>query len=668
MDRTHTACLRALCFLRCRRRLTLFGRSMVLVGCELLANAICWIVAGILFGGRRETQSILSLSLLAWTIGLRHALDADHISAIDNATRGLISLGQLPVTCGLFFSLGHSTIVIVVNVAIAISTDVANKIGGVGHVGGVVGSSVSAAFLFIVGLANSVILHRVLRKRRQNKKRREQQLARGEQPDESEDVLEDDGQYNNTIMMKILGPVVRFVDRPWKVLLVPTFKPLVTTNLCKGFDTASSIALLAVSVIAKRGVPPADVVILPFLFTAGMTLLDSIDSILMLYSYTGFPERGFRIFEPVDANPEQSCVPEQNKKRRVEVVVRDVDEDIRDRRRNDMTVKRNMMSGLSIVLTLMSIIVAFRQALAWGSANAFRAFVPPHHHRVPRTWHTAPFTLLPFIPYSFMSYLVRRPDTHFIRLLVLPTLITTSLYSSYGYAWLDPSYNVFNWAVAVFCVILVGKGIDMALARTGRHKQGEDIAGTMSISAIATKEGSDAPGDASTRERQCSTLLPLWLQDALELMFSMRGLGWDFGKGVYTPPATRPQERLPFLRATLNSFFVNYLILDIVEATIKLIPGVGDPFGGSIFFAHLPFPTRYIVSTIIHVLTGIAFVAGFGMVYDLITLFAVAVLSHSPSSWPPVMDNPWAAQSLHDFERLYQRHSYTDQDKHTLYQ
>ena len=68
MDRTRTARLRALCFHR-SRRLTLFGRSVVLVGCELLANAICWIVAGILFGGRRETQSILSLSLLAWVSG-----------------------------------------------------------------------------------------------------------------------------------------------------------------------------------------------------------------------------------------------------------------------------------------------------------------------------------------------------------------------------------------------------------------------------------------------------------------------------------------------------------------------------------------------------------------------------------------------------------------------
>lgn len=64
MDRTRTACLQALCFHR--RRLTLFGRSMILIGCELLANAICWIVAGILFGGRKESQSILSLSLLAW--------------------------------------------------------------------------------------------------------------------------------------------------------------------------------------------------------------------------------------------------------------------------------------------------------------------------------------------------------------------------------------------------------------------------------------------------------------------------------------------------------------------------------------------------------------------------------------------------------------------------
>ncbi|KAI0004593.1 high-affinity nickel-transport protein-domain-containing protein [Russula compacta] len=408
---THTVGLQALRSLR----LTLLGRSVVLVVCELLANVTCWIVAGILFGRNEDTQPILGLALLAWTIGLRHALDADHISAIDNATRGLISLGQLPVTCGLFFSLGHSTIVIVVNLAIAISTDVADKIDGVGQVGGVVGSSVSACFLFIVGLANSIILHKVLRKRRQVRtiwRNDKQQLAQGEQPDELEDVLEDDGQYNNTIMMKILGPVVRFVDHPWKMYPVGVLFGF-------GFDTASSIALLAVSAIAKKGadskgIPTADIIILPMLFTAGMTLLDSVDSILMLYSYTGFPEQGFRLFEPAQendaseqesdayreaaaatsapstrlshiqgGNPDEHCSlagvspaprqqPEQSglsvgvKKVPVGVLVEVADariSDIRKKAQRELIVKRNMMSGLSIVLTLMSIIVAFSISL-----------------------------------------------------------------------------------------------------------------------------------------------------------------------------------------------------------------------------------------------------------------------------------------------------------------
>jgi hypothetical protein len=228
-------------------------------------------------------------------------------------------------------------------------------------------------------------------------------------------------------------------------------------------------------------------------------------------------------------------------------------------------------------------------------------------------------------------------------------LIAAALYSSYGYVWLEPQHKVFNWGASSVSFVLIGKGIDLAFARTGRQKQGEDAPGTMSAPAIAAKDCADSPGDASAGERQCATLLPLWLQDALELMFSMRGLGWDFGKGVYTPPPTRPQERKPFLRATFVSFLVSFLIVDVAEAIIKLVPDVGDPAGGSIFFPHLPPPTRYLVSTVIHVLTGIALVAGFAMVYDLMTLFAVTVLGHSPRDWPPVMDNPWAAQSLHEF-------------------
>jgi hypothetical protein len=305
--------------------------------------------------------------------------------------------------------------------------------------------------------------------------------------------------------------------------------------------------------------------------------------------------------------------------------------------------------------------------LTWGWNRAFRTFVPTHQDRIPITWYTAPFTLLQFIPFSFMSYLGRRPDTHLIRLLLLPTLISTALHSSYGFVFLEPRHNVFNWGTASFSFVLIGKGIDLALARTGRHKQGEDVPGAMSIPAIATAAAttkgdsvdsdSDSTEDdlsasaavAATSKRQYAALLPPWAQDALELMFSLRGLGWDFGKGVYTPPPTRPQERGAFLRATFWSFLIGFLILDVIDAAIKLIPGVGDPEGGSIFFPDLAPLTRFFVSTAIHVLTGSALVAGFSMVYDLMTLLAVAVLGHSPSAWPPVMDNPWAAQSLHEF-------------------
>jgi Membrane bound O-acyl transferase family len=267
-----------------------------------------------------------------------------------------------------------------------------------------------------------------------------------------------------------------------------------------------------------------------------------------------------------------------------------------------------------------------------------------------------------------MSYLVRRPDTYLIRLLLLPSLITTALHSSYGYVWLDPRYNVFNWGAALFSFVLIGKGIDLALTTTGRYKLSEVVPGTPAIAAIAravsqrqddesdddqredSEEDSEGEGHAAA-STSCDGRKRQWtaLQDVLELTFSLRGLGWDFGKGVYTPRSTRPQERKAFLRATLNSFLISFFILDLVDTIIKQVPGVGQPSGGSIFFPTLPLPTRYLVSTVIHLLTGLALVAGFSTVYDLITLFAVGVLGQSPSLWPPVMDKPWEAQSLHEF-------------------
>ncbi|TRM69742.1 high-affinity nickel-transport protein-domain-containing protein [Schizophyllum amplum] len=382
-------------------RLTLLGRSLLLVVCELLANAVFWAVAGILFGKNKDTKSILGLALLAWTLGLRHALDADHISAIDNATRGLISMGQLPVTCGLFFSLGHSSIVIVVNVAIAISTDVYQHIDGVGSIGGIVGAAVSGSFLFIVGLANSIILYKVLQRRREYKRRQQQADVTGE---EAFADFDSDPKHTHMFMMRILGPVLTFVDRPWKMYPVGVLFGF-------GFDTASSIALLAVSAIGKKGannetIPTGYIVILPLLFTAGMTFIDSMDSILMLYSYAGFPEHSWKIFESrgksqptgpashtrstrsnsplqgvsepqpltteemgfADAIKPPDAKSPSSIKSRTDDPDRDdmfsvVDLAVYERRVRATRVKANMMSGLSIILTLMSILVAFSISL-----------------------------------------------------------------------------------------------------------------------------------------------------------------------------------------------------------------------------------------------------------------------------------------------------------------
>jgi hypothetical protein len=144
-------------------------------------------------------------------------------------------------------------------------------------------------------------------------------------------------------------------------------------------------------------------------------------------------------------------------------------------------------------------------------------------------------------------------------------------------------------------------------------------------------------------------LVPAWLYDALEVTFSCRGLGWEFGNGVHVPREERPLERTSFLFATLISFVKNYLVFDLLESFIKLVPEVGTPYGGTIFKAELPFFYRYALSTAIHVATGSCILAGFKLIYDLVTIFSVLFLGSPPSSWPPVMDHPWRSDSLHSF-------------------
>ncbi|TYJ57178.1 hypothetical protein B9479_002093 [Cryptococcus floricola] len=360
-----------------RWRLTLLGRAVALISGELLFNAACWVAAGICFKG----SGVLGLALLAWTIGLRHGLDADHISAIDNATRQLVSQGQLPITCGI--------------------VDVYDKLDKVGSVGGIVGASVSASFLFLVACLNIFFLIGAVKQRRAIKRRQ----ALGLPPDEED--MDPTKIHGGGCLVRIISPILRAVDKPWKMYPVGILFGF-------GFDTASSIALLAISAVAQRdnngqSISHGKIVILPFLFTAGMSLVDSLDSILMLYAYASpsrsTPEGKIALLQdsfdsketinetiietlPVETSDERERVESEELRASPRGEIERLEEDqgtkymgardggveeegiggpanFAEGAQNERVIqaKANTMSSLSIILTLLSILVALSISL-----------------------------------------------------------------------------------------------------------------------------------------------------------------------------------------------------------------------------------------------------------------------------------------------------------------
>jgi high-affinity nickel-transport protein len=212
---------------------------------------------------------LVSTAVLSYTLGLRHALDADHISAIDLMTRRLIAAGQRPVTVGMFFSLGHSTIVVITSLVVAgTAAAVSSKFDNFARVGGIVGTSVSAAFLLLLGLMNVYILYKLI-----------VQLKRiiASEPGSEHDEFKIQG---GGCLFPILQRLFKLVDRPWKMYPLGVLFGL-------GFDTSSEIAILGISSIqATKGTSIWLILIFPLLFTAGMCLLDTTDGALMMSLYT----------------------------------------------------------------------------------------------------------------------------------------------------------------------------------------------------------------------------------------------------------------------------------------------------------------------------------------------------------------------------------------------
>lgn len=212
---------------------------------------------------------MIGTALLAYTFGLRHAVDADHISAIDNVTRKLMNEGKKPVSVGFFFSLGHSTIVIGLSAAIAIAATVVHQsLPGLEKLGGVIGASISAFFLYAIAAINIVVLLQVYRTFRHVRN------GGAYSEDHVDGMLDQRG-----LWCRLLGPLMRTISSSWHMYPLGLLFGL-------GFDTATEVGILGVAALeAGKGLPVYAIMVFPFLFTVGMCLLDTTDGVLMLGCY-----------------------------------------------------------------------------------------------------------------------------------------------------------------------------------------------------------------------------------------------------------------------------------------------------------------------------------------------------------------------------------------------
>ena len=238
------------------------GMFAVLIG----ANVLAWVWALIAF---HDYPVLVGTAFLAYTFGLRHAVDADHIAAIDNVTRKLMQEGKRPISVGFFFSLGHSTVVALASVAVALATNaLEGRFESFKAVGGVIGTLVSALFLFLVAVANLVILLSVYRTFQ------DARCGRAVAEDELNHLLAQRG-----LLGRLFRPMFRLVTRSWHMYPLGFLFGL-------GFDTATEIGLLGISAAeASKGLPIWSIMVFPALFTAGMSLIDTSDGILMLGAY-----------------------------------------------------------------------------------------------------------------------------------------------------------------------------------------------------------------------------------------------------------------------------------------------------------------------------------------------------------------------------------------------
>ena len=237
-----------------------------LYGILLAANVLSWLWALDAF---RPYPVLLGTAFLAYAFGVRHAVDADHIAAIDNVTRRLMQAGMRPISVGLFFSLGHSTVVIVASAMVAFAVGaLQSKFDHFKEIGGLIGTGVSAFFLISIAVANTFVLAAVWRMF--NAVRRGKHLV-----EEDLDIVLSQRGFLGRLLRSLFG----MITNSWHMYPLGILFGL-------GFDTATEIGLLGISAAqGSQGLRLLSILIFPALFTAGMSLIDTTDGVLMVGAY-----------------------------------------------------------------------------------------------------------------------------------------------------------------------------------------------------------------------------------------------------------------------------------------------------------------------------------------------------------------------------------------------
>jgi high-affinity nickel-transport protein len=241
------------------------GRLITMGGVLGVLNIGTWIWALAAFW---DKPGLLGVALLIYGLGLRHAVDADHIAAIDNVTRKLMQMKQRPVSVGFFFAMGHSTVVIIAAAVVAIAATMLGSFGKFQSVSGIIGTAVSALFLLIIAAMNIAIFVSIYRSYRRIR-------AGGTYIEEDLDLLLN----NRGLLARLFRPMFKLVTRSWHMYPLGFLFGL-------GFDTATEVAMFGVSAAqAAKGVPFEAIMVFPVLFAAGMSLIDTTDGVMMLGAY-----------------------------------------------------------------------------------------------------------------------------------------------------------------------------------------------------------------------------------------------------------------------------------------------------------------------------------------------------------------------------------------------